>query len=557
MSRFPVSTTACHVSGPFSRLIRHIFGCGGDSPNVIAAVGRLVVSAARGTAPPPEPGLLETLCRDRERRASVSIDQVSLVASPNGFLTAARAATALKLVAVEVAESVPPARSRDDTPSTTAGKQQAIVAAASIPSAPLLLRPSVSTSVHVQVGKLHSLLSLDSRPLASLSLTGLAFEASRSKWWDLQDISADTFRDSGTDWAFRSDQTRAGANKSVEKTTADTGWSGWTRTGGRHRTAIGSLRVGVQGLDVLDLTADGQLHNQVISHEGAPDVVSASPAATTHAAPHGAPQADRRPSASSSSRAPETATRGAGAAAVGESMAEGLPVIMVELIPENSSTGGGMEINVSVHGLRICFLRRFMAEVIKYFGPDGLGPVFTVMRRLGAGGRGAGDGAGNDSESVPVANGEEDNAAPDKWSVCDSDDEREEGSRQDQGSEGASSRGAKARAGRRRQAPGSHRTRAGGGDEAEAGAGMRVTAVLQDLIVVLPRNTHSIEAAAVKCEELVLEVSCWMRPFANLRFDRAPGSLLFPCGKSGPCASIHGASVRKLRRCRTDNVLRV
>lgn len=409
----------------------------------------------------------------------MAIDQLSFVASPNGFLTAARAATALEAVAADAAAaSAPPNGGPDAVATSTDGKKGITVGAA---VRPLLLRPLVSTSVHVEVGEFRSLLSLESRPLTSLSLTGLAFEASRSEWWDLDEINAAVFQNLGGAHTV--------ADVELEKTMPNVGWPGWAWTGGRHRTALGYLRVSLQGLELLDLTTDGQLHNQVISHEGAPDEKAASPG-TMHGVARGASTTDRRASGSRSSRAHEAATKEAAAA-------ERLPVIVVELIPENSRRSGGGEINASVRGLRVCFLHRFVAEVLKYFGPDRLGPVFAVVRRFGRGRDVAGSEAEDESVAVVVG---EDQAVPDKWSIAGSEDGRDGNSRAAHGGTGASSAGARAE-----QSPANAEFAPGSG---KAGPGMRVMAVLQDLTVVIPRNTHSSEAAAVKCKELVLEVSC-------------------------------------------------
>ncbi|CAM9636690.1 unnamed protein product, partial [Ectocarpus sp. 13 AM-2016] len=494
---------------------RHIFGSGGDSPNVVAAVGRLAASASRGSAPPPEPGLLECLSRDRERRASLSIDQISFVAAPSGLLTAARAATSLEAAAAEAA-AVALARPAQDDGFAPPGSEKRVVAASSRhPSVPVVLRPSVNTSVHLQVREFRSVLSLDSRPLASLSMTGLVFEASRSEWWDLDDIDPCVFRDvgetNGAATSRRPGEEPAGAAAAESKPMMPTvGWPGWTRDGGRRRTALGYVRASLQGLEVLDLTADGQLHNQVISHEGAsPGAVAASPATANATAPPaaGAVAADQRASS---------------------------------------------EINASVRGLRVCFLHRFVAEVTKYFGPDQLGLVFAEIRRFGGGsggGGGAVDTAGSEAEneSVAVVMGEHDQAVPDKWSVVGSEDGGDGNSTTDRGDGGAARVGTPVSDGASGGGGGG-----GGGGKAEAGTGMRVTAVLQNLTVVIPRSTHSREAAAVKCEELVLEVrkkrGTWRLPVdttnvASRRLEREtrrghryPG----PNPAAAPSSSPHG-----------------
>ena len=189
-------------------------------------------------------------------------------------------------------------------------------------------------------------------------------------------------------------------------------------------------------------------------------------------------------------------------------------MIVVELIPGVSRRGGeGGEINASVRGLRVCFLYRFVAELIKYFGPNGLGPVLAVVRRFGGGGESGGGGGGGggdvgseaEDESIAVVMGEDDQAIPDKWSVAGSDEGRHGG-----GGGGGRSSGAGVAASPGAQGAGTNRAKAAGlaarGPADESGPGTRVTAALQDLVVVIPRNTHSREAAAATCEELVLEV---------------------------------------------------
>lgn len=508
---------------------RYIFGSGGDTPNMMAAVGRLATAAARGAAPPPEPGLLERLRRDRERRASVVIDRLSFVASPNGFLTAARAATALE--SAMMAAWTPPYIGTADA---TKGPEPAN---ALRPSAPLPLRPLMSTTVHVQVAELKSLLSLESRPLASLSMSGLAFEASRSEWWDLDEIEEVTSQPPGGNAAPPSPMwggttstaypksTQTAAEKAQARSMPTAGWPGWTWTRGRHRKALGYLRICLQGVGVLDLTTDGQLHSEVVSHAKAADVtVSAAHGAT--ATPTS--MTGRRSSANRTMRAHETAARWAAA--------EQPPVVVVEVIP--ARFGGGGEVNASVHGLRVCFLRRFMAEVTKYFGPDGLGPVFAVARRVG-GGRSAADGpeseAPDRAETVAIVVGEEDEAIPDNWSVLSLDGEDEDGVKTVRGSGDAVSSGT-----------GNVRTSSGrvfdSVDEAVSSksevdmdmeAGMRITAVLEDVAVVIPRSTHSRESAAVKCDELVLEVLYVLICFGQLLI------VLNTCGKSTGGCSIH------------------
>lgn len=282
------------------------------------------------------------------------------------------------------------------------------------------------------------------------------------------------------------------------------GWPGWTWTGGRRRADLGFLRVSLQGLGVLDLTTDGQLHTEVVS------LARARGAADSGVYASGATSAPpRRSSSSRSSRGQEAASRSwVKAAGPAGTAADQAPVVVVELIPAGSGGGGagaGREVKASVCGLRLCFLRRFMAEVIKYFGPDGLGPVFDVVRRIGRDGLDDGADGGEtkdqEEEEVVVVVGEGDKGIPDSWSVASSVDRRRSGSRRERATVAAASptkqtASAVAPAGSRSEnkAPG-------------AEASMLVTAVLQDLTVVIPRNTHSREAVAVKCDELVVEVS--------------------------------------------------
>lgn len=489
---------------------RYIFGSGGDSPNVLTAASRLAVSAARGSAPPPEPGVLEFLCRDRERRASVAIDRLSFVTSPNGFLTAARAATSLEAAAKAARnfESGEEGALREPKPVALVSR-----------SAPLPLRPSVSTSLHVQVGELWSMLSLESRPLASLNVTGLAFEASRKEWWDLDNIhNGGAFqpakRKIPTDGdlvdtpssAFGLRYPRVAMETARERSRPTTGWPGWTWTKGRNRTALGYLRVCLQSLGVLDLTTDGQLHSEVVCHATAAD--TPAPSAPVSAATTGGP--DRRTSAARNSRAYETTAARSATSTAAVADPELPPVIIVELIPASPTGSGGGEVNVSVIGLRVCFLRRFMAEVARYFGPDGLGPVFAVAQSIGGGscgvtGGNVESGAENDEEKVAAnVNSAERDATPDGRGVSNSKKINRLGRSHVVGS------GPREQAG---QIPTSQKVSGpgggGGGVESKGGTplGMRITAVLEDLIVVVPRSTHSREAAAVKCEELILEVS--------------------------------------------------
>lgn len=594
---------------PFIVPARHIFGSGGDTPNVLAAAGRLATAAARGSAPPPEPGLLASLRRDRERRISVTIDRLSFVVSPNGFLTAARAATAFECAVSEAAAASrlspgvdeyddAPAHGkrpmsgvdrndapaggtrpisgvdRDDAPAggrrpiygadrydapagvkspmpgvhpygapANGGKRtMCVVRAAARPLAPLLLRPSVSTSLQVQIGEFRSLLSLESRPLASLSLSGLSFEASRSEWWDVSDINDDAFQASGWRDATRgawissttpggawvgtsttpgdndrqSSTRRQGAGTARERSMPLAGWPGWTWTGGRRRADLGFLRVCLQGLGVLDLTTDGQLHAEVVSHAKSRGGVAESGGYASSGTPSSAPP--RRSSSSRSSRGQEAGSRSGGkAAGPGVAVADQAPVVVVELIPASSGGGRGGEVKASVSGLRVCFLLRFMAEVIKYFGPDGLGPVFEVVRHIGCGNvddddAGRGDTEHQEGKKSAVGAGKEDTAVPDAFSEGSSVDRRRSGSRRNRARTPAASP-----VKQQTEIPATPASQSrSGSNAAGAEAAMRVTAVLRDLTVVIPRNTHSREAVAAKCQELVIEVRRAMVPLLCL-----------------------------------------
>lgn len=401
-----------------------------------------------------------------------------------------------------------------------AGRTQA-PAVATIPraSAPLPLRPSIVTYLQVQLGDLRALLSLESRPLASLSLSGLAFKASRSSWWELDNVGDGVFQAShgqtaptgGVGGEARPFPVRTATETAQERSMPSAGWPGWTWTGGRHRTTLGYIGVSLQALDVLDLTTDGQLHTEVISH-----AQTAQKAAPVAAPATGHSTTDRRSSSGKSSRTHEHAT-GSAAATHPPPPTVKSSVIFVERIPALSCSGGddGGEVKASVRGLRVCFLRRFMAEVIKYFGPDGLGPVFSVARSFGGGGGVGGTGTvgvggekeDQEEEKVAVVVGEEDVAIPDNWSVI---SPRSRVSCSSSPTAAASPGDWRARS---NGAVPVAVSRSGGGGVSssdETGSrrtGVRFTAVMENLTVVLPRSTHSREAAAVNCDEVVVEVS--------------------------------------------------
>lgn len=480
------------LTSPF--IIRYIFGTGGDSPNVLAAAARLATSAARGSAPPPEPGLLRSLRRDREHRSKVVVDRLSLVSSPSGFLTVARALNALRVAAVEANTSAyRPAFCGEGNGSAEEIGRTSVRASAKTKQiqyrllAPVPLRPVVNTTVQIEVAELRSLLSLESRPLASVAITGLTFEASKDQWWER-----------GGENASFSYSLASKAAAEAPENARSTGWPGWSLTEGFQASAYRYVRFRLNGLGVLDLTTDGQLHHEVISHVGASETVTS--AAAVFATPAGGTP-ERGSDFAWKSAAPTAAA----------TAAERLPVVVVELIPAHTADDHSVgEVNASVRGLRVCFLRRFMAEVAKYFGPDGLGPIFAL--NLGDDVSGAGisdsDAVEQEEESTAVVVGEEDAVIPDDWSVLSGKSGTDGGTRRESSGgvhldENAAENGA-------RQSGGAVSARGGGSVENSCGftrKGMRVTAVLEDLTVVLPRNTHSREAAAVYCEELVVEVS--------------------------------------------------
>ena len=484
----------------------------------MTAVGRLVASAARGSAPPPEPGLLEKLRRDRELHATVAIDSLSFVVSPNGFLTAARAVAALDsaVAAARLSALTVASPSRDGTGGR--GVSDRAAPKARRPSAPLPLRPALSTTLRVKVGDFRSLLSLESRPLASLAVSGLAFEGSRSEWWDLDKVG---FGDARTgDW-HNGDASTAAADEvglrtlNKRSTTRLSGWPGWTWTGGRHRKAMRFMHTCLESVSVLDLTPDGQLHSEVICHSVGP-LEATVPAAPSGAATSVKAAADRRSSSSSSHR---RGSRDLGSAVPAPMAKQAGPVVVIELTPAGQGESRGKELKVSVRGLRVCVLYRFIAEVAKYFGPDGLGPVFAVAGGFGA--RGGSVGGDKDvdevmeTEATTAREGkyealapaeDEEEKVPDEWYVLSSDgsESLEE--------EKCSSDGT-ASAEDPREGVASLKSPGAGGDKVvSAGLGVRLTTVFEDLVVVLPRSTHSLEAAAVTCDELVLEVGvCVLR----------------------------------------------
>lgn len=476
---------------------RHIFGSGGDTPNILAAAARLAVSAARGSAPPPEAGLLGSLCRDREHRASIVVDRLSSVTSPAGFLTAAKAAKDLRTAAVDAN----PANYGEGTSSRVARDQRLPARQATTRMlAPLPLRPAVTIAVQLQVGEVRSLLSLESRPLASLSMSGLAFEAHRNEWWERTSVDysnlgaiAEFVRGKATWVDTRGDAEvrRVPAATDVGRERAmPTGWPGWSLTAGRKATALRYVRVRLQGIRILDLTTDGQLHHEVVSH--------AEAAGTNTATAATGGTAERGPYSGQTAR-----PYGRGAAAV--AAAERLPVVVVEFVPARADGRKDGELNASVRGVRVCYLRRFMAEVIKYFGPDGLGPVMEVARTF-AGGEAEVPGSDDDDEEeekVAVVVGEEDAAVPDDWSVVSSVTNRAGVKRDARETSPGAPLGQQPGDGQGGTATPDVESR---DSRVNMNRAMRVTAVLEDLTVVLPRSTHSREAAAVQCEKLVLEV---------------------------------------------------
>lgn len=506
----PIHAASSHETGfhqyvaSVIKSIRYIFAAGGDSPNIMAAVGRLVMYAARGASPPPEPGLLERLRRDRERRATVAIDKLSFVASPNGFLAAAKAASTLDSVAAAAAAAANMPRGGDGV---SGGNGPTVVAKTLPPSAPLPLRPALFTTLNVKVGEFRSLLSLESRPLASLGVIGLAFESSQSEWWDLDEVSVG-------DALVRDSRNSVGSfsTRGLERSTPRiASWPGWTWTRGRSRKTLNYMQVLLESVAVQDLTTDGQLHSEIISHANASQELA--PAASSATAVGGDQSFYGRSSREREAfmrPPPETA-----ASVATPSVVKRSPVVVIELRPADNGRRG-REFQATLRGLRVCFLRRFMAEVTKYFGPDGLGPVFAIARSFGDRGKGVDraetdsvDGEEKKQEYTGTVN-EQDEPMFDNWSIAslEGDAEDEEGS-----SDGVENIG-KCAAGFS-NTPGNcmdgrSQGVVDGTDSATARSGVRVTAVFENLVVVLPRSTHSLEAAAITCNELALEVGMYV-----------------------------------------------
>lgn len=469
----------------------------------MAAVGRLVVYAARGAAPPPEPGLLERLRRDRECRATVAIDKLSFVASPNGFLAVARAASTLDSVAVAaVAANMP--RGGDGV---RGGSGPTMVAKTLPPSAPLPLRPALFTTLNVKVGEFRSLLSLESRPLASLRIIGLALEASQSEWWDLDEVSV-----GGARVCDRGNSVGSLSTRGLERSTPRiASWPGWTWTRGRSRKTLNYMQVLLESVGVLDLTTDGQLHSEIISHASAPQELAS---AASSATPAGGDQSfygrSSREREAFIRPPPETA-----ASVATPSVVKRSPVIVIELRPADHGRRG-REFQATLRGLRVCFLRRFMAEVTKYFGPDGLGPVFAIARSFGDRGKAVDeaeidsvDGEEKKQEYTSTVN-EQDEAMFDNWSIASLEGDAEDYEGSSDGVENISKCAAGFSSTPGKCTGGGSQGVGDNTDLATAGLGMRVTAVFENLVVVLPRSTHSLEAAAITCDELALEVGMYV-----------------------------------------------
>lgn len=472
----------------------------------MAAVGRLVMYAARGSAPPPEPGLLEKLRRDRERRATVAIDKLSFVASPNGFLAAARAASTLDSVAAAAAAAAATIPRGGNGVRGVSGPT--VMAKTLPPSAPLPLRPALFTKLNVKIGQFRSLLSLESRPLASLGVIGLAFEASQSEWWDLDEVSVCDARacDSG-------DGVGSLSKRALERSTPRmASWPGWTWTRGRSRKALSYMQVFLESVSVLDLTTDGQLHSEVVSHANAPHELAS---ATSSATATGGDRSFNGRSSKEREAFVRPPRETAASIATTPSVVKRSPVVVIELRPPDDGRRG-REFQATLRGLRVCFLRRFMAEVTKYFGSDGLGPVFAIIRSFGDRGKTV-DGAEIDGlnleekkqESDGVVN-EQGEAMFDNWSIAslEGDVEDEKGSSDGVENSGKCAAGFSNTLGN--CTGGGSQCVSDGANLATDRSGVRVTAVFENLVVVLPRSTHSLEAAAITCDELALEVRIYV-----------------------------------------------
>lgn len=423
------------------------------------------------------------------------IDRLSFVLSPSGVLTAARAVRALRSAAIQASTAASRPSSEREGNDTGDNVKGAPVKASPVAIQiqhrllpPIPLRPTVNTAVQIEVAELHSLLSLESRPLASIAMTRLTFEASRDQWWKRSDGDASLTYSLSSKVAKEATQEFTG--------TTATGWPGWSLTGGRRVSASRYLRSRVHGISVLDLTTDGQLHHEVISHVGAAEAVPSAAAGAT-AANVASERSDRAWKASAPAFAAATA-------------AEMLPIVVVEVVPGQTEDRRVGEVNASVRGLRVCLLRRFIAEVAKYFGPNGLGPVFSLD--FGGDVASADVSLGNDAdkydgENAFVVIGEEDAVIPDDWSILSGASGSGDGKTRREGSAGVNTSEKKFN-----NDTGQAITASGPNDDnigtnsGFATKAMRVTVVLENLTVVMPRNTHSREAAAVQCQELVLEV---------------------------------------------------
>ncbi|CAM9768343.1 unnamed protein product [Choristocarpus tenellus] len=127
-----------------------------------------------------------------------------------------------------------------------------------------LPRPMMSTNIQFSVVSFNCLLSLDSRPLAKLSVSSLAMETVSESWWVRCRGGVRVRVSAGEESRDRGPTLAAGAAEAV----AGAGINGVSRVRAMKWTQMSSmkfLRLNVDGLGLMDLTPDGQLHHEVIT----------------------------------------------------------------------------------------------------------------------------------------------------------------------------------------------------------------------------------------------------------------------------------------------------
>ncbi|CAM9679056.1 unnamed protein product, partial [Discosporangium mesarthrocarpum] len=133
-----------------------------------------------------------------------------------------------------------------------------------------LPRASVTTRVQARAASFDCLLSLDSYPLASLSLSGIMAETVSEKHW------RKLRRNPGPTPGAPGGRVGPGAGVGVQAT-ADNDYSGgrvagsappWARGGWEQLRSTRYMWMNVDGLGLLDLSPDGNLHSEVLTHQG-------------------------------------------------------------------------------------------------------------------------------------------------------------------------------------------------------------------------------------------------------------------------------------------------